>query len=108
VKPALTLRPDPNAPFEGHYFVYDGEGCVGRIHQRRGWRPETWFWWISGDLVKNGLPSYGDVSGTRDDALAAFQQAWEAAAASTDPDYRSREVIKGAGEPSPPKSENAR
>ena len=79
MKPALTLRPDPNAPFEGHYFVYDGEGCVGRIHQRRGWRPETWFWWISGDLVKgNGLPSYGDVSGTRDDAMAAFKQAWEA------------------------------
>jgi hypothetical protein len=78
-KVSLTLSPDPNAPFEGHYLVYAGERCVGRIHRRRGWRPETWSWEVSSDLViRNGLPSYGDVTGTRDDAMAAFKQLWEA------------------------------
>jgi hypothetical protein len=74
-KRPLTLRPAPNAPFEGHYFVYAGRRRVGRIYRRRGWRPEAWFWGLSGDLVKDGPPR---VTSTREDALAAFKQAWEA------------------------------
>jgi hypothetical protein len=55
-KRPLTLRPAGNAPFEGHYFVYAGRRRVGRIYRCRGWRPEAWFWGLSGDLVKDGQP----------------------------------------------------
>ena len=57
------------------YDVIEGERVIGRIYRYDSRAKETWFWGIDSLLIA-GRSIYGDVIGTREDAMAAFKSAW--------------------------------
>ena len=56
------------------YHVIEGERVIGRIYRYDGRIKQTWFWGIDSLLLTR--PVYGDVVGTREEAMAAFKAAW--------------------------------
>jgi hypothetical protein len=58
------------------YDVFDGEKVVGRIYRENS-RDDYWFWGLA--FNERARPTYGRILGKREDAMAAFKTAYEAA-----------------------------
>ena len=79
---SLVLKPDPTDRTPNHFIVLCDGVEVGRIFDRvpgaSAPHNATWCWTISDKRRVPGEPGGGGDAATKEAAMAAFRQAWDA------------------------------
>src|SRR5258708_6768073 len=78
----LMLKRDPTDKTPNHFIVLCDGVQVGRIFDRvpgaSAPRDATWCWTINGNYRRDDAPGCGGDSTTKEAAMTAFRQAWDA------------------------------